>query len=97
VWPVAVPAQQPPKNLRIGIVTIQQRTAPPYAAFDRRLRELGYIDGQNPALEFLNPDTRAEGVAGAVRELVSRKVDLLIAPYESAVKSALEASLPCLL
>jgi putative ABC transport system substrate-binding protein len=31
-------------------------------------------------------------MAGSINELVRRKVDLIIAPYESAVKSALEAS-----
>jgi putative tryptophan/tyrosine transport system substrate-binding protein len=92
LWPAGIRAQQPPKSWRIGVVTIQQQTSPPYAAFAARLRELGYTEGENLGLEFLNPDTHARGVEGAVRELVGRKVDVLIAPYESAVKSALAAS-----
>jgi putative tryptophan/tyrosine transport system substrate-binding protein len=91
-WPFAALAQQPPKIFRIGITTIQQRTSPPYVAFDQRLRELGYIDRQNLAMEFLNPDTQAEGIAGSIKELIRRKVDVIIAPYESAVKSALVAT-----
>ena len=55
-------------------------------------RELGYIDGQNLAMEFLNPDTQPEGIAGSIKELIGRKVDVIIAPYENAVKSALVAT-----
>jgi hypothetical protein len=56
-WPVVARAQQSPKVLRIGITTVQPRNSPPYAALDQRLRELGYVDGQNLAVDFLNPDT----------------------------------------
>src|SRR5215510_13283708 len=43
-WPLAARAQQQPvKSWRIGITTIQPRSSPPYAAFDQRLRQLGYI------------------------------------------------------
>jgi hypothetical protein len=38
---------------RVGVVMIQSRTAPPYAAFDQRLRELGYVEGQNLIVDFL--------------------------------------------
>jgi putative tryptophan/tyrosine transport system substrate-binding protein len=54
-WPVASTAQQQPTMPRVGIVTIQQRESPIYVAFDQRLRELGYIEGQNLAVVFLNP------------------------------------------
>ena len=91
-WPLAAGAQQPPKSFRIGITTIQPRTSPPYAAFDDRLRELGYVDGQNLTVDFLNPDDYAGGIDGAMRELVHRKVDVIVVPTESAVKSALAAT-----
>jgi putative tryptophan/tyrosine transport system substrate-binding protein len=87
-WPLAARAQQPVKT-RIGITTIQPRTSPIYAAFDQRLRELGYIEGQNLVVDFLNPEDQAEGIAGAIKELVRRNVNVIVAPYESAVKSAL--------
>jgi putative ABC transport system substrate-binding protein len=92
VWPSAALAQPLPKTWRIGITTIQARSSPPYAAFDQRLRELGYIEGQNLIVDFLNPDDYPEGVAGAMKELVRRKVDVIVAPYENAVKSALATS-----
>ena len=59
-WPHAARAQQPAK-IRIGIVTIQPRTSPIYAAFDQRLRELGYIEGKNLVVDFLNPEDQAGG------------------------------------
>jgi len=88
-WPLAAKAQQPAKTFRIGITTIQPRTAPIYAVFDQRLRELGYIEGQNLIVDFLNPEDQTGGIAGAIKELVRRKVDVIVAPYESALKSAL--------
>ena len=83
---------QPPTSLHVGIVTIQSRTTPIYAAFDQRLRELGHIEGQNLVTDYLNPEGQSEGVPGAIKELVRRKVDIIVAPYESTVKSALAAS-----
>jgi putative tryptophan/tyrosine transport system substrate-binding protein len=92
LWPLSAQAQQLSKGIRIGITTIQPRTSPPYVAFDQRLRELGYIDGQNLTLDFLNPDDHAGSITDAMKELVRRKVDVIIAPYESAVKAALAAT-----
>jgi putative tryptophan/tyrosine transport system substrate-binding protein len=91
VWPLAARAQRP-TSLHIGIVTIQPRTAPVYAAFDQRLRELGHIEAQNLVTDYLNPERQAEGVPGAIKELLRRKVDIIVAPYESTVKSAIAAS-----
>jgi putative ABC transport system substrate-binding protein len=91
-WSLAARAQQSEAKTRVGITTIQPRTAPLYAAFDQRMRELGYIEGQNLIMDFLNPEDQAEGVAGAIKELVRRKVDIIVAPYESALKSALAAT-----
>ena len=76
----------------VGITTIQPRTSPIYAAFDERLRELGYIEGQNLVVDLLNPQKQAGGIAGAVAELLRRKVDIIVAPYESTVKSAIAAT-----
>ena len=89
-WPFAARAQQP--ITRIGITTIQPRTSPIYAAFDQRLRELGYIEGQNLVVDFVNPEEHVDGVEGAIKELVDRNVNVIIAPYESVVKSALAAN-----
>jgi len=94
-WPLAAHAQQPPMT-RVGIVTIQPRTDPNYyAAFDQRLRELGYVEGQNLALDYINPEHQAGGDAGVIEELLRRKVDIILVPYESTLKAALAAGAPC--
>jgi len=90
-WPLSARAQQPAMT-RVGITTIQPRTSPIYAALDGRLRELGYIEGQNLVVDLLNPQNQAGGIAGAVAELLRRKVDIIVAPYESTVKSAIAAT-----
>jgi putative ABC transport system substrate-binding protein len=87
-WPLPARAQQQAMT-RVGIVTIQPRTAPMYAAFDQRLRELGYVEGQNLALDYVNPEHR--GIAGAIEELLRRKVDIILVTYESTLKAALAA------
>jgi putative tryptophan/tyrosine transport system substrate-binding protein len=91
-WPLASHAQQPAMT-HVGIVTIQPRTAPMYAAFDQRLRELGYVEGQNLALDYVNPERQAGGAAGAIEQLLRRKVDIILATYESTLKAALATSI----
>ena len=44
-WPLAARAQQP-KMLRVGYSGILPREAPHYAAFEKRMAELGYQQGQ---------------------------------------------------
>jgi putative tryptophan/tyrosine transport system substrate-binding protein len=68
------------------------RTAPPYAAFDQRLRELGFIEGQNLIVDFLNPEDQAGGDTEAVQELLRRKAAMIVAIYESTLKAALAAT-----
>jgi putative ABC transport system substrate-binding protein len=89
-WPLVARAQQPAMT-RVGIVTIQPRTASMYAAFDQRLRELGYVEGQNLALDYVNPEHQAGGNAGAIEELLRWKVDIILVTYQSTLKAALGA------
>lgn len=77
---------------RVGIATIQSPTSPPYAAFRRRLRELGYVEGQNLTLDFVNPERQAGGNAGAVQELIRRKVDIVLAIYQPTVAAVVVAA-----
>jgi putative ABC transport system substrate-binding protein len=88
-WPLGATAQQRPTMRRVGVVTIQQRESPIYVAFDQRLRDLGYIEGQNLAVEFLNPGAQIDGLGEVMKELVRRKVDVILAPTESVLKSSM--------
>src|SRR6516164_3884086 len=90
-WPLAARAQQPAMT-RVGIVTIQPPTSPPYAAFSQRLRQLGYVEGQNLSLDFINPERQHGGNAGAVQELIRRKVDIVLAIYQPTIEAVVAAA-----
>src|SRR5262245_26448481 len=47
-------AQAPRKMTRVGIATIQPPTGPLWTAFEQRLKELGYAEGENLAVEFID-------------------------------------------
>lgn len=55
--PSAAPAQQPARVARIEILcpAVNPRSAPFLVAFDQRLRDLGWIEGQNLAIDFRTP------------------------------------------
>jgi putative tryptophan/tyrosine transport system substrate-binding protein len=86
-WPLRAHAQQPAMT-HVGIVTIQSPTSPPYAAFSQRLRELGYLEGQNLNLDFVNPARQPGGSAGAVQELIRRKVGIVLATYQPTMAAS---------
>jgi putative ABC transport system substrate-binding protein len=89
-WPLGTRAQQPAMT-HVGIVTIQPPTSPPYAAFSQRLLELGHVEGQNLSLDFINPERQPGGNAGAVQELIRRKVDIVLAIYQPTIAAVVAA------
>ena len=92
-WPLAVRAQQP-KMLRVGYSGILPREAPHYAAFERRMAELGYQQGQNFTFEYIQAPS-IEGYELTYRELTERKVDIMLAASnEPALRAALAAGGP---
>ncbi len=90
-WPLAARAQQRAMT-HVGIVTIQPPTSPPYAAFSQRLRQLGYIEGQNLSLDFVNPAHQPGGNAGAVQELIHRKADIVLVVYQATMAAVVAAA-----
>ena len=43
----------PARVFHIGIVAGLPRSSPEHAAFEERLRELGYVEGRNLTIEFV--------------------------------------------
>ena len=79
--------------MRLGIVTLVPRMAPNWVGFDQRLRELGYVDGQNLAIEFIRPTGLADSIGEAMKELIAKNIDILIATgNEFSAKAALAAT-----
>src|SRR6476659_7419900 len=91
VWPLAARAQQP-KMLRVGYSGILPREAPHYAAFEKRMAELGYQQGRNFTFEYIQAPS-IEGYELTYRELAARKVDIMLAAgNEPALRAARAAS-----
>ena len=79
-WPLAARAQQPAKLPTIGFLGVSTSAAwiPWTAAFVQRLRELGWIEGRNVAIEYRWAEGRVERSAEFVAEFVHRKVDIIV-------------------
>jgi len=90
LYPVAGHTQAP-TMLRVGSCSLQPPTGRGFlAAFGQRLAELGYVEGQNLTLDYIDLQGRSEGYADAWRQLVARKADVLVAyGPEEALKTAL--------
>jgi putative ABC transport system substrate-binding protein len=91
-WPHAVSAQEPPRPLRIGTVSLNTRNSPQRAAFEQRLRELGYIEGQNIIIEYINTPDLPDRIDEAARELVQRKIDVFVLENQITLKSVMNAT-----
>jgi putative ABC transport system substrate-binding protein len=80
----------------IGILSVgsapSDSTAPFTAAFRQGLREFGYSEGQNLAVEYRWAEGRFDRLPALAVELVSRKVDVIVTwggpPSALAAKSA---------
>ena len=79
-WPLAGRAQQLGKVPIIGFLApASPEVASPWvAAFAQRLRELGWIEGRNIAIEYRWAGGHTERLAGIATELVQLPVDILV-------------------
>ena len=77
---VIADAQQPKKVFRIGYLsTVDPATDSARAEGIRlALRELGYIEGQNIAIEYRYAEGRPDREPGLAAELVRLKVDIIV-------------------
>ena len=79
-WPAAALAQQsPPAMLRVGAISPQPRVRSFLQGFDVRIRELGYIEGQNLTVDYIDLQGRPERYPDGMQQLVDRKADVIIA------------------
>jgi len=74
-------AQQAKKVPRIGILFggSSSRYSVRVEAFRQRLKELGYIEGKNIAIEYRYADGKADRLLSLATELVLLKVDVIVA------------------
>jgi ABC transporter substrate binding protein len=90
--PLATEAQQAGKKVpRIGYLS-GGSDSPRDAAFRQGLRELGYIDGQNIAIEYRFADGKFERLPGFAAELVRLNVDVIVSSSAPANRAAQQAT-----
>jgi putative ABC transport system substrate-binding protein len=86
-------AQQPAGIHRIGILSISESVFPARVeAFRRRLRELGYIEGQNIVFEYRYAEGKQDRFPALAAELVRLKVDVLVMAGTPAARAAKNAT-----
>jgi putative tryptophan/tyrosine transport system substrate-binding protein len=92
-WPLAVRGQQPGNLPTIGFLGVSTSAAWTHwtAALVQRLRELGWIEGRNMAIEYRWAEGRVERSAEIVAEFVHRKVDIIVTAG-TAVPAAKQAT-----
>jgi putative ABC transport system substrate-binding protein len=95
VWPLAARAQQPGKLPTIGILGSGTPATQGqwYTGFVRRLRELGWTEDRNVAIEYRWAEGRDERFAEIAAEFVRLKVDMIVTSGNSAVAAAKQATL----
>jgi len=85
-------AQQTKKVPRIGYLAVPAKPSARDEAFAKQLRDLGWIDGENIAIEYRWAANKPENLAKLADELVGMKVDLIAAPATPAVQAAKNAT-----
>jgi putative ABC transport system substrate-binding protein len=87
-WPLGARAQQTERMRRIGIID----NAPIWDNFRQGLRDLGYTEGQNIAIEYRSAEGQPDRLANAAIELARRPVDVIATWGTAATKAAKQAT-----
>ena len=94
--PLAADAQQAGKLYRIGFLSGQTATDPEMSrllgVFLQGLRDLGYVEGRNIAIEYRWAEGRVERFPDLAVELVRLKVDVIVATTSPAAHAAKDAT-----
>jgi ABC transporter substrate binding protein len=73
---------------RIGLIDEE----PLWNNFRQGLRDLGYVENQNIAIEYRPAESKVDRLAQAARELVSLPVDVIIVGGSPAARAAQQAT-----
>lgn len=94
--PLASVAQQQNKIWRVGFLALRHvdfvDTDYYYGPFRQGMRELGYIEGRNLAIEWRSAEGRAERLPALVADLVQLKVDVIVTAGSAATSAAQQAT-----
>lgn len=90
--PQLQPGPGGPKVHRIGVLTNSGASSNLAGPFRRGLAELGYVEGQNLAIEWRADEGHADRLARNAAELVALHVDVIVAPGDNRTRAAKEAT-----
>ena len=92
-WPLAVRAQRPGKIARLGYLsTANPRSVAFFRAFEERLRDLGYIEGQNILVEYRNAEGNVDRLPDLAADLVRLDVNVIVTATAPATRAAIRAT-----
>jgi putative ABC transport system substrate-binding protein len=83
-WPLPVHGQKSGRVARVGVLSPffpSFGASPAYDAFSQTMRELGWIEGQNIALEYRWAEGRADRLPALAAELIRLKPDLFFSAW----------------
>ena len=88
-WPLAARAQKSGKIARIGYLSsANPRSMPAFQAFEQRLRELGYFEGQNIVIEYRNAEGEIDRLPDLAADLVRLDVNVIVTASDPATRAA---------
>jgi putative ABC transport system substrate-binding protein len=91
--PLAAQAQQAGKVYRVGFLWDSPAVFPEaFEAFRQGLRDLGYVEGRNIAIEYRWAEGKPERMRELAEELVRLKVDVIMAPSSVYTGAAMRAT-----
>jgi putative ABC transport system substrate-binding protein len=94
--PLASFAQQPGKIWRVGFLAVRHvdfvDTDYHYGPFRQGMRELGYVEGRNLAIEWRSAEGKGERLPELAAQLVQLKVDVIVTAGTPATSAAQKAT-----
>src|SRR6516162_4686721 len=93
-WPLAARAQQTPNKVSVGFLSVNTRSAmiTRTDAFQRGLGDLGYIIGQNIAVEYRFAEGQPDRLRALADELVRLRVSVIVTEGTTSTHYAKEAT-----
>src|SRR6185369_8134924 len=91
-WPLAAGAQQKGKLPVIGLLNPGSTDTPGVVGFYKGLRELGYVEGSNIAIERRYGDWNADRFKELAADLARIKVDVIVVVSTTPARAAKQAT-----
>jgi len=92
-WPGAARAQPSRRLARIGnLSTANPRSTPFFQSFERKLRDLGHIEGQNIVFEYRNAEGEVDRLPDLAAELTRLDPSIIVSSTDAATSAVKRAT-----